>query len=124
MTLDQLLSTSSNVLGTVALVFYTFPCPQHHLCAHVDHVLSDRAYYRRLSVETEPLESVMRSTLRASDTETLTGISTIRAEHCRSEYCRGCSRCVVKLADAGPTGQRAVPEHSASSLDRRLALLS
>ncbi|CAK5271106.1 unnamed protein product [Mycena citricolor] len=79
MTLNQLLSTFSNVLGTVALVFYTFPylgiifvpmSIMYYLVA---------LYYRRSSVETKRLDSLMRSTLYASYTETLTGLSTIRA---------------------------------------------
>ncbi|KAK7052301.1 multidrug resistance-associated ABC transporter protein [Favolaschia claudopus] len=79
MTLMQLLSTFSNVIGTVALVFYTFPylgiifAPMAVLYYLVS------IYYRRSSVETKRLDSLMRSALYASYTETLTGLSTIRA---------------------------------------------
>ncbi|KAI0071668.1 multidrug resistance-associated ABC transporter [Panus rudis PR-1116 ss-1] len=75
----QLLSTISSVLGTVALVFYTFPylgivfVPLgilYYLAA---------IYYRRTSVETKRLDSLMRSALYASYQETLTGLSTVRA---------------------------------------------
>ncbi|KAJ7457054.1 multidrug resistance-associated ABC transporter [Mycena latifolia] len=96
MTLMQLLSTFSSVLGTVALVFYTFPylgiifAPMSVLYYLVS------LYYRRSSVETKRLDSLMRSALYASYSgeshdfiamepwlisrlETLTGLATIRA---------------------------------------------
>ena len=92
----QLLSIFSNVLGTVALVFYTFPylgiifAPLSVLYYLVS------AYYRRSSVETKRLDSLLRSALYASYqgnrlrffskyvvthscAETLTGLSTVRA---------------------------------------------
>ena len=62
----QLLSIFSNVLGTVALVFYTFPylgiifAPLSVLYYLVS------AYYRRSSVETKRLDSLLRSALYAS----------------------------------------------------------
>lgn len=75
----QLLSTFSNVLGTVALVFYTFP-----LLGIIFAPLSVLYYgvalfYRRTSVETKRLDSLMRSALYASFSEALTGLSTVRA---------------------------------------------
>ncbi|KAF8962130.1 multidrug resistance-associated ABC transporter [Flammula alnicola] len=79
MTLMQFLSTFSSVLGTVALVFYTFPylgiifLPLSILYYVV------AAYYRRSSVETKRLDSLMRSILYGSFSETLTGLATIRA---------------------------------------------
>ncbi|KAF7982734.1 hypothetical protein HWV62_26606 [Athelia sp. TMB] len=97
MTLYQFLSTFSNVLGTVALVFYTFPylgiifVPLTLLYWVVAN------YYRRTSVETKRLDSLLRSTLYGSfsgecpfilrngqaltisNAETLTGLSTVRA---------------------------------------------
>ncbi|KAJ7832830.1 multidrug resistance-associated ABC transporter [Mycena leptocephala] len=79
MTLMQLLSTFSAVIGTVGLVFYIFPylgiifAPMAVLYYLVS------VYYRRSSVETKRLDSLMRSALYASYTETLTGLSTIRA---------------------------------------------
>ncbi|PPQ81812.1 hypothetical protein CVT25_013648 [Psilocybe cyanescens] len=79
MTLMQFLSTFSSVIGTVALVFYTFPylgiifAPLSVLYYIV------ASYYRRSSVETKRLDSLMRSILYGSFTETLTGLATIRA---------------------------------------------
>ncbi|KAJ7459489.1 multidrug resistance-associated ABC transporter [Mycena galericulata] len=79
MTLMQLLSTFSSVIGTVVLVFYTFPllgiifAPMSVLYYLVS------VYYRRSSVETKRLDSLMRSALYASYSETLTGLATIRA---------------------------------------------
>ncbi|KAH9476201.1 ABC-type transporter cicA [Psilocybe cubensis] len=79
MTLMQFLSTFSSVIGTVALVFYTFPylgiifAPLSILYYIV------ASYYRRSSVETKRLDSLMRSILYGSFTETLTGLATIRA---------------------------------------------
>ncbi|KIK63265.1 hypothetical protein GYMLUDRAFT_40975 [Collybiopsis luxurians FD-317 M1] len=78
-TLQSFLSTFSNVLGTVALVFYSFPylgiifVPLTMLYYLVS------TYYRRTSVETKRLDSLMRSALYSSYSETLTGLSTIRA---------------------------------------------
>ena len=74
-----LLTTFSNVLGTVALVFYTFPylgiifAPLGVLYYLV------AKYYRLSSVETKRLDSLMRSALYASYSEALTGLSTVRA---------------------------------------------
>ncbi|OCH88007.1 multidrug resistance-associated ABC transporter [Obba rivulosa] len=78
MTAYQLMSTASSVVGTIALVFYTFPylglifiplMTLYYLCA---------MFYRRTSVETKRLDSLMRSALYSSYSETLTGISTVR----------------------------------------------
>lgn len=75
----QLLYTLSTVFGTVALVFYAFPYlgiifvplgAVYYLVA---------IFYRRSSVETKRLDSLMRSVLYASYSETLTGLSTVRA---------------------------------------------
>jgi hypothetical protein len=68
MTLMQLLSTFSAVIGTVGLVFYIFPylgiifAPMAILYYLVS------VYYRRSSVETKRLDSLMRSALYASYT--------------------------------------------------------
>ncbi|EPQ52804.1 multidrug resistance-associated ABC transporter [Gloeophyllum trabeum ATCC 11539] len=73
------LTSAMNVLGTVGLVFYTFPylgiifVPLGFLY----YVVS--IYYRRSSVETKRLDSLMRSQLYASYTECLTGLSSLRA---------------------------------------------
>jgi membrane protein implicated in regulation of membrane protease activity len=65
-TTQQFLTTFSSVLGTIALVFYTFPylgiifAPMSVLY----YMLS--IYYRRSSVETKRLDSLMRSALYGS----------------------------------------------------------
>ncbi|EMD36548.1 hypothetical protein CERSUDRAFT_115579 [Gelatoporia subvermispora B] len=78
MTAYQLMSTASSVVGTIGLVFYAFPylglifiplMTLYYLCA---------LFYRRTSVETKRLDSLMRSALYSSYSETLTGISTVR----------------------------------------------
>ncbi|KAG6889349.1 hypothetical protein C0992_005577 [Termitomyces sp. T32_za158] len=78
-TLWQFLSTFASVLGTIGLVFYTFPllgilfAPLtilYYICS---------VFYRRTSVETKRLDSILRSVLYGSYSETLTGLSTIRA---------------------------------------------
>ena len=79
MTMFQLLSTFSNIIGTVGLVFYTFP-----LLGIIFAPLSALYYvvsifYRRSSVETKRIDSLMRSILYASFTETFTGLATVRA---------------------------------------------
>ncbi|KAF8915697.1 multidrug resistance-associated ABC transporter [Mucidula mucida] len=79
MTLTQFLNTFTSVLGTIGLVFYTFPylgiifAPMSILYYIV------QLYYRRTSVETKRLDSLMRSSLYSSYSETLTGLATIRA---------------------------------------------
>ncbi|KII85519.1 hypothetical protein PLICRDRAFT_319144 [Plicaturopsis crispa FD-325 SS-3] len=78
-TIYQFSTTFATVLGTVALVFYTFPylgivfAPLSLLYLYVS------SFYRRSSVETKRLDSIMRSVLYGSYSETLTGLSTIRA---------------------------------------------
>ncbi|KAJ7607370.1 multidrug resistance-associated ABC transporter [Roridomyces roridus] len=79
MTLMQFLLTFSGVLGTVALVFYTFPYLGILFVPMVLMYYLLAIYYRRSSVETKRLDSLMRSALYASYSETLTGLSTIRA---------------------------------------------
>ncbi|KLO19493.1 multidrug resistance-associated ABC transporter [Schizopora paradoxa] len=84
--LYQLLSTFSNVLGTVGLVFYTFP-----LLGIIFAPLSVLYYgvslfYRRTSVETKRLDSLMRSALYASFSEALTGLSTVRAYRAQNRF--------------------------------------
>jgi len=58
LTAPQLLSTFSSVLGTVGLVFYTFPL--------LGIIFAPSIYYRRSSVETKRLDSLMRSALYGS----------------------------------------------------------
>lgn len=78
MTLNQFLSTFMSVLGTVALVFYTFPYlgiifVPLSLC-----YLYVASYYRRTSVETKRLDSLLRSELYGS----YSGASTILSIAC------------------------------------------
>ncbi|KAE9399630.1 multidrug resistance-associated ABC transporter [Gymnopus androsaceus JB14] len=78
-TMMQFLSTFSSVLGTVALVFYTFPLLGIIFAPLMILYYFTSNYYRRTSVETKRLDSLMRSALYSSYSETLTGLSTIRA---------------------------------------------
>ncbi|EKM53211.1 uncharacterized protein PHACADRAFT_259405 [Phanerochaete carnosa HHB-10118-sp] len=75
----QLLSTASNVAGTVALVFYTFPLLGIIFVPLFIFYYATAIFYRRTSVETKRLDSLMRSALYSSYSETLTGLSTVRA---------------------------------------------
>ncbi|PCH38966.1 ATP-dependent bile acid permease [Wolfiporia cocos MD-104 SS10] len=75
----QLVSTFSSVLGTVALVFYTFPYLGLIFIPLTILYYTAATFYRRSSVETKRLDSIMRSTLYAAYSESLTGISTVRA---------------------------------------------
>lgn len=87
---------NSNVIGTVALVFYTFPLLGILFAPLFLFYYVTAVFYRRTSVETKRLDSLMRSALYSSysgkphfsnlhvpatDTilETLTGLSTVRA---------------------------------------------
>ncbi|KAJ7591654.1 multidrug resistance-associated ABC transporter [Mycena floridula] len=79
MTVNQFLTTFSSVLGTVALVFYTFPLLGIIFAPMVAIYYVAAAFYRRTSVETKRLDSIMRSALYASYSESLTGLATIRA---------------------------------------------
>ncbi|RDB25946.1 Multidrug resistance-associated protein 1 [Hypsizygus marmoreus] len=79
MTLWSFLSTFASVLGTVALVFYTFPLLGIIFAPMAVLYYFASLYYRRTSVETKRLDSLLRSALYSSYSETLTGLSTIRA---------------------------------------------
>ncbi|KAG5645383.1 hypothetical protein DXG03_006336 [Asterophora parasitica] len=92
-TLWQFLSTFSSVLGTVALVFYTFPYLGIIFVPMTILYYLISVYYRRTSVETKRLDSLMRSTLYGSYSETLTGLSTIRAYRAQES--------AIKRADEG-----------------------
>ncbi|KAI0795051.1 multidrug resistance-associated ABC transporter [Abortiporus biennis] len=74
----QFLTTFSSVLGTAALVFYTFPYLGIAFAPLSVLYYLAAIYYRRTSVETKRLDSIMRSSLYASYSETLTGLSTVR----------------------------------------------
>lgn len=86
--------TSSQIIGTVALVFYVFPYLGIIFVPLGILYYTAAVYYRRTSVETKRLDSLMRSALYAAFsgiylsscldnillfTETLTGLSTLRA---------------------------------------------
>ncbi|KAF8500114.1 multidrug resistance-associated ABC transporter [Gautieria morchelliformis] len=75
----QLLSQVSSVLGTVALVFYTFPLLGIIFAPLTILYWACATFYRRTSVEAKRLDSLLRSALYASYSETLTGLSTVRA---------------------------------------------
>lgn len=92
----KFMSTVTSVLGTMALVFYTFPLLGILFIPMLLFYSLITTYYCRTSVETKRLESVIRSVLYGSYsgepikfvrfirpnhmyTETLTGLSTIRA---------------------------------------------
>ncbi|KAF8884421.1 ATP-dependent bile acid permease [Gymnopilus junonius] len=79
LTLLQFLSTFSSVMGTVGLVFYTFPYLGILFVPLSIMYWLVATYYRRSSVETKRLDSLMRSILYGSFTETFTGLATIRA---------------------------------------------
>ncbi|KAI0795014.1 multidrug resistance-associated ABC transporter [Abortiporus biennis] len=74
----QLMSNFSSVIGTAALVFYTFPLLGIIFAPLAVLYYAAAMYYRRSSVETKRLDSLMRSALYASYSETLTGLSTVR----------------------------------------------
>ncbi|KAJ7728028.1 multidrug resistance-associated ABC transporter [Mycena olivaceomarginata] len=78
-TLMALMTVSTSVIGTVGLVFYTFPLLGIIFAPLAILYYLVSTYYRRSSVETKRLDSLMRSALYASYTETLTGLATIRA---------------------------------------------
>ncbi|CAE6417184.1 unnamed protein product [Rhizoctonia solani] len=82
----QLLSNAFSILGTVALVFYTyawlgimFP-PLFILYWYFS------MFYRRTSIEVKRLDSILRSLLYAAFSEALTGLSTIRAYREQSRF--------------------------------------
>ncbi|KAF9473172.1 P-loop containing nucleoside triphosphate hydrolase protein [Pholiota conissans] len=75
----QFLVTFFSVIGTVGLVFYTFPYLGIIFLPLAVLYYGASIYYRRSSVETKRLDSLMRSILYGSYTETLTGLPTIRA---------------------------------------------
>ncbi|KAI0085949.1 multidrug resistance-associated ABC transporter [Irpex rosettiformis] len=79
MTLNQMMQTLMIVLGTVFLVFYTFPYLGIIFVPLALLYYTAATYYRRSSVETKRLDSLMRSVRYAAYSETLTGLSTVRA---------------------------------------------
>ncbi|RDX46560.1 multidrug resistance-associated ABC transporter [Lentinus brumalis] len=69
----------SSVLGTAGLVFYTFPYLGIIFVPMIILYYFASLYYRRSSVEIKRVDSLLRSNLFASYSETLTGLSTVRA---------------------------------------------
>jgi ATP-binding cassette subfamily C (CFTR/MRP) protein 1 len=78
-TMFSFLFTTATVFGTVFLVFYTFPLLGIIFAPMVVLYYASLTYYRKSSVEVKRLDSLTRSQLYASYSETLTGLSTIRA---------------------------------------------
>ncbi|KAJ8496778.1 hypothetical protein ONZ45_g12317 [Pleurotus djamor] len=79
MVMFRLLATVGSLFGTAGLVFYTFPYLGIIFAPMIVVYYGVAVYYRRTSIETKRLDSLMRSTLYASFSESLTGLSTIRA---------------------------------------------
>ncbi|KAH9920031.1 multidrug resistance-associated ABC transporter [Epithele typhae] len=82
----QLLTTVGNVLGTVALVFYTFPYLGVIFVPMIILYYAAALYYRSSSVETKRLDSLLRSLLYSSYSEALTGLSTLRAYRSQDRF--------------------------------------
>ncbi|KAI0826665.1 multidrug resistance-associated ABC transporter [Trametes gibbosa] len=88
MTAVQLLSTASSVVGTAALVFYTFPYLGIIFVPLMILYYIAALYYRRSSVEAKRLDSLLRSALYSAYSETLTGLSTVRAYRSQDRFIR------------------------------------
>ncbi|KAM5532133.1 hypothetical protein V8D89_014226 [Ganoderma adspersum] len=85
---NQVLISISSVLGTAGLVFYTFPYLGIIFAPMTIFYYLAAVYYRRTSVEVKRLDSNLRSVLYASYTETLTGLSTVRAYRSQDRFVR------------------------------------
>ncbi|KAI1798260.1 multidrug resistance-associated ABC transporter [Ganoderma leucocontextum] len=85
---NQVLTTASSVIGTAGLVFYTFPYLGIMFAPLIVLYYLAAIYYRRSSVEAKRLDSNLRSILYASYTETLTGLSTVRAYRSQDRFVR------------------------------------
>ncbi|KAJ2926067.1 hypothetical protein H1R20_g11028, partial [Candolleomyces eurysporus] len=77
--LYSFISIIASVFGVVALIFYTFPWLGIIFVPLTIIYYFASVYYRASSVETKRLDAVLRSSLYASVSETLTGLATIRA---------------------------------------------
>ncbi|KAH8823291.1 multidrug resistance-associated ABC transporter [Flagelloscypha sp. PMI_526] len=75
----QFLQSFAGLFGVVALVAYTFPLLTTIFIPLLLLYLLTSVFYRATSVETTRLESILRSSLYAEVTESMTGLSTIRA---------------------------------------------
>ncbi|KAH9849408.1 multidrug resistance-associated ABC transporter [Lenzites betulinus] len=84
----QLLTTASSVVGTAALVFYTFPYLGIIFVPLMILYYIAALYYRRSSVEAKRLDSLLRSALYSAYSETLTGLSTVRAYRSQDRFIR------------------------------------
>ncbi|KAJ3517101.1 hypothetical protein NLJ89_g715 [Agrocybe chaxingu] len=93
----QFLTTLASVFGTIGLVFYTFPYLGIIFVPLTTLYYWASVYYRRSSVETKRLDSLLRSVLYGSYSETLTGLSTIRAYRMQPRS--------IEAADRGLDGQ-------------------
>ncbi|CAG7855038.1 SubName: Full=Uncharacterized protein {ECO:0000313/EMBL:EKV43218.1} [Serendipita indica DSM 11827] len=94
--LFQLMRMLAAVLGAIALIFYTFPylgiaIPFLFILYYIA-----SAFYRRTSIETKRLDSVLRSALTLLS-EALTGLSTIHAWRTQDRY--------IKVVDAAIDNQ-------------------
>lgn len=78
-TMFTLLYTVSSVFGTIFLVFYTFPLLGIIFVPLGLLYYGCLSYYRRSSVEVKRLDSLIRSQLYSTYSETLTGLATVRA---------------------------------------------
>ncbi|CCM00202.1 uncharacterized protein FIBRA_02230 [Fibroporia radiculosa] len=86
LTANQLLQTFSSVVGTVVLVFYTLPYLGTIFAPLLLLYLIAAMFYRRTSVETKRLDSIMRSMLYSAYTECLTGLSTVRSYRAQNRF--------------------------------------
>ncbi|KAF9488932.1 multidrug resistance-associated ABC transporter [Pleurotus eryngii] len=77
--LYSFMATIMSMFGTAGLVFYTFPYLGILFAPMAVVYYAIAKYYRRTSIETKRLDSLMRSRLYASYSEALTGLPTIRA---------------------------------------------
>ncbi|KAJ2926057.1 hypothetical protein H1R20_g11027, partial [Candolleomyces eurysporus] len=77
--LFSFLSIVTSVFGVIALIFYTFPWLGIIFVPLTIIYYLISVYYRASSVETKRLDAILRSSLYASISETLTGLATIRA---------------------------------------------
>ncbi|KAG8813820.1 hypothetical protein FRC19_002163 [Serendipita sp. 401] len=84
----QLMRMLAGVIGAIALIFYTFP----YLGIAIPFLFTlyyiASAFYRRTSIETKRLDSLLRSNLYSSLGEALTGLSTIHAWRTQDRYTR------------------------------------
>ncbi|PVG03951.1 hypothetical protein CPB86DRAFT_748462 [Serendipita vermifera] len=86
--LYQLLRMLAAVVGAIALIFYTFPYLGIAIPFLFALYYAASAFYRRTSIETKRLDSILRSTLYANLGEALTGLSTIHAWRAQDHYLR------------------------------------